>query len=102
MPGGGDVGDEGVGLDAGVQDFLEQGLAGEGGGFLLEIADGQVALAGDAAGFRLGFAGQDVQQGGLAGAVGTDQGDAVAGGHVEGEAAEQGAVGVGLADVGCE
>ncbi len=61
---------------------VEHGLPGGGVGLLREVADGeQPRRALDATGVGRVGAGQDPQQGGLAGPVGTDDADAVASVH---------------------
>ena len=100
--GGGDVVRDGPCLHPRVQNFLEQGLSGKGCCLLLEIADGEVSLPGEGARIRSGFTGQDIHEGGLAGPVGTNKCNAVAGANVQGEIAEQRPVRVGLADVGSQ
>ena len=70
-------------------------LAGAALGLLREVPDrGAGRVEDDRAGVGLGLAGQHAQQGRLAGAVGPDEPDDVAGRDDEVEAGEQGALGV--------
>ena len=69
------------------------------GDFLAEVADDQVLAAGHGARVRALFAGDDLEQRRLAGAVGTDDGHPPAGAHLQADVAEQelGAVALGHA-----
>jgi hypothetical protein len=67
---------------------------------LLDVAGLEAAAAGEVAGGGFVLAGEDAEQGGLAGAVGGDEADALAGLDGEVEAGEEGARGGSDAPVG--
>src|SRR6185295_2829443 len=80
-------------------DGVESGLVGEGEVGLAQDADAQALGDVDRAGGRLGVAGEDHEEGGFAGAVGTDQAVTVAGGQLDGDVFEEGAFAVGEGEV---
>ena len=96
LPRRGDVVRERDHLRAGVQHLLEERLAVERRGLLLQIADGDVAPRGHVPRVRRRIARQDVHERRLPGAVRADQRDTVPGVDVEREPAEQGPGRVGL------
>ena len=70
-------------------DDLGHGEAGSEDGFLRNIGEGGALAQGDLAGVGRDQAGEDAQQGGFAGAVGTDESNAVAVIDSEGDVAEE-------------
>jgi len=85
--------------DATETDFLEHVGAVHLDGFLLEVADGGVLGLDDAARVRILLSGDDREQRCLAGAVGADERDAVAGTHAKERVSEQDAFANGLGDM---
>ena len=77
------------GLGRAGHDLLQGRAAGHLAHILGKIADGRSAWAGDLAAVHLLLAGDDAEDGGLAGAVGPDQAGAGAGQDLEAGVAEQ-------------
>jgi hypothetical protein len=74
-----------------LQDELVDGERGGGWGLLLgQVADLDAGREGDLAAIGGGLAGDDPEEGALAGAVGADETDAVAGAEGEGDGVEDG------------
>ena len=79
---------------------LEDRLVADRGALLREEAEVRAALPFDQAVIRVVFAQDDIEEGGLAGAVGADEAETVGAGDVQRHVREQGARSVGLRDVG--
>ncbi len=72
-----------------MSNMLQQLFAAFGCDFLSGIADSYVLAFGNAARIRNDITGNNFKKGGLAGSVGTDNGDAVPGTYIEGHSAEK-------------
>ena len=90
-----------LGLElAAARGDLEDRLIADGGAFLREEAEVRAAFPLDEAVVRLVLIEDDVEEGGLAGAVGADEAEAVRPGDVQRDLREQGAGSVGLGNIG--
>jgi hypothetical protein len=80
---------DGGGGEGGFED-LADGEAGGVGGLLADVGDAGALAGGEVAGVGLLLAGEDGEEGGLAGAVGANEADAVGVGDGEGDVFEEG------------